>query len=108
MSIHQKAKELGDLIKKSKEFIELRESKSVIDKNKELKKKLEEFQKMQMEMYSQNISQKDMQRKAAQLNKTFESMYKIPEINRFLKASKEFNDMMSNIYKVINENIDIK
>ncbi|KXZ39698.1 Cell fate regulator YlbF, YheA/YmcA/DUF963 family (controls sporulation, competence, biofilm development) [Alkalithermobacter thermoalcaliphilus JW-YL-7 = DSM 7308] len=107
MDIIDKAKDLANSIKETKEFIEFKQAKKVIDSNDELRKKLEEFQKKQMEVYSQSASSKDMNRRMVVLNKKFKEISQIPEIERFLAASKELNDIVSKVYKIISENISI-
>jgi cell fate (sporulation/competence/biofilm development) regulator YlbF (YheA/YmcA/DUF963 family) len=107
MGLSEKTRELAETIKLTKEFNELKQAKAYIDKNTSLKNEVEEFSKMQLQLYSGKLSSREVETKAAELNKTYTSMSKIPEIDRYLKATKQFNDIMTNVYKSINEYISM-
>lgn len=106
MGMKEKARDLMEEVRSTKEFAELKQAKSVIDKNKALKSQVEEFNKQQMLLYSGKLSAKEAEAKVAELNKKFGDISKIPEVDRFLKASKQFNEVMSKVYKSMNDSID--
>ncbi|SHJ86481.1 hypothetical protein, partial [Tepidibacter formicigenes] len=60
------------------------------------------------EIYSSKKTQKDMQYRLAELNKQFQSLSQIQEVDIFFKSSKEFNDMMFKVFKEINDSVDSK
>lgn len=105
MSLNEKAKELAGLIMKTSEFNELKQSKNNVDKNNELKSKLEDFNKRQSSLINSKTPVKDAEAKVAELNKMFESLSKVPEMSKLLRAEKSFNDLVSKVYKNINEAI---
>jgi hypothetical protein len=49
-----------------------------------------------------------MQYRLAELNKQFQSLSQIQEVDIFFKSSKEFNDMMFKVFKEINDSVDSK
>ena len=106
MGLYGKAWEFVDAIKDTKEFKELLQAKSHIEQNSSLKSQVREFNKRLSSIYSSNNSAKVIESKASELNKQFENLSKIPEVQRFLKASKEFNTMMIKVYKTMNESVE--
>ncbi len=108
MELNKKSKEFVEVITKTDEFMKLKTAKSVIDKNKNLKKRVEDFKKKQMEVYTSKKSQKDMELELTELNRKFQNISQIPEVNAFFKSTKEFNDMMYKVFKNINDSLDAK
>jgi len=107
VSFNQKAKELAEILKNTKEFSELKLAKSNIDLNKNLKIKIEDFKKKEQELFKLAKSGKDTKARAEELNKIFYTLSKIPEVDQFIKAEKQFNDnVVVKAYKAINDSID--
>jgi cell fate (sporulation/competence/biofilm development) regulator YlbF (YheA/YmcA/DUF963 family) len=106
MGLSDKAKELVEAIKNTGEFVELKKARSIVENNTILKDKVVQFNKTQMELYSNKISMKEAEVKRAELDKMLNNMSGIPEINRFLKAVKMFNSMMEGIIKTVNNSLD--
>ncbi len=106
MNIGDKAKELSKAVMGTKEYIELKQAKSVIDKNKELRSKIEDFKKKKEALYKGKLSTSEAQKRAAELNKIFENLNSIPEVNRFVNAEKSFNDMLQKVYRQVNDALE--
>lgn len=53
-----------------------------------------------------NMSANMIEAKVSELNRQFGSLSRITEVDRFLKASKAFNDMMVKVYKTVNEAVE--
>lgn len=106
MAVNDKAKELAEAIKATAEFAELRQAKSVIDRDRNLKTGLDSFNKKQTELYNSKLPVKEMETRVAELNKNFGELAKIPEVDKYLKASKKFNDLVGKIYSSINNGIE--
>ncbi|PAB58569.1 YlbF family regulator [Anaeromicrobium sediminis] len=106
MSVQQTARALVRDIKSTKEFAELKRAKADIEKYKDLKEEIERFQRKQMEIFSGNRSKRESERLAAQLDQEFKSFSRNPQVNRFIRAGKNFNNMMSKLYKEINNQLD--
>lgn len=106
MNIGDKAKELTNAVMGTKEYTELKQAKTIIDKNKELRSKIEDFKKKEDALYKGKLSSSDAQKRATELNKIFENLNSIPEVNRFVKAEKSFNDMLQKIYRQVNDTLE--
>lgn len=106
MNIGDKAKELTNAVMGTKEYTELKQAKSVIDKNKELRSKIEDFKKKEDALYKGKLSSSEAQKRATELNKIFENLNSIPEVNRFVNAEKSFNDMLQKVYRQVNDTLE--
>ena len=107
MSFNVKIKEFVNILKNTKEFSELKQAKSNIDTNKSIKSKIEDFKKREQELIKMANSGKDTKAKAEELNRIFDGLSKIPEVDKFLTAEKQFNDnVMLKAYKAISDSID--
>lgn len=106
MAVNDKAKELAEAIKATAEFAELRQAKSVIDRDRNLKTGLEAFNKKQTELYNSKLGVKEMEARVAELNKSFSELAKIPEVDKYIKASKKFNDLIGKVYSSINSAVE--
>ena len=106
MGMNDKAKELAAIILNTKEFGELKQARSIIYKNYELRGKVDAFVKEEEALYSGRLSASDAEKRAAALKKVFEGLSSIPEVDRFLKAQKSFSAMLQNVYKIINDTLD--
>jgi len=91
-------------IKSSREFSELKQAKGVIDRTPGIKAQVDEFNRKQLEVFGTK-DPKEAEAKASELNKKFSMLSRIPEVERFLKASKKFNELMLKINQRISESI---
>lgn len=106
MDINEKTMELVSIIKSTGEFAELKQAKTIIERNRTLRNEVDQFNKQQMEVYSGKLSAKEAEARIAELNKKFGNLSKIPEVDSFLKATGRFNEMLAKVYKNINESIE--
>lgn len=105
MGLNEKAREFVDTVKKTREFIEFKQARADIDKKRDLRNEVDEFMKKQMELITSNKPSKQSEAKIAELNKKFQNLSKIAEVDRLLKSGRRFNDMMLKVYKIINDSI---
>lgn len=106
MNINDRVRELTSAITATKEYSELKQAKTVIDKSKDLRGKIGDFKKKEESLYKEKLSASEAQKKASELNKVFEGLTAIPEIKRFVKAEKDFNDMMQRVFKAISDSLE--
>lgn len=106
MNLTDKAKEFACSIMSTNEFSHLKQAKKAIDQNRVLRNQVDQFTKKQMETYTNNSSGKSMESAIAELNRQFQSLSKNPEVDTFLKASKQYDNMMQKVYKIINDIIE--
>lgn len=101
-------KELVEFICTTEEFKKLKNSKKNIDKNKNLKKQVENFKKKQINIQKSKLSKEQLNAEMMRLNNEFKNLHEIPEVNDFFNSTKEFNSIMFNIFKEINLLLDSK
>jgi cell fate (sporulation/competence/biofilm development) regulator YlbF (YheA/YmcA/DUF963 family) len=106
MRINDSAKDFVSAVKSTKEYTEFLQAKGNIEKNSSLKNQLYDFNTKLEEIYSSSKSPSMAETKVSELNRQFSGFFKTPEVDRFLKASTAFNEMMMKVYKSINESID--
>lgn len=106
MGVNDKAKELAAAIMGIREFSELKQAKNNIDKNRELKSKIEDFKRKEEALYTGKFSANETQLRTLELRKVFESLSVIPEVDNFLKAEKGFNNALQKVYKTIDDTLE--
>jgi cell fate (sporulation/competence/biofilm development) regulator YlbF (YheA/YmcA/DUF963 family) len=94
---------LVEAIKTSPEFSRLKQAKSVISKNPNLKREIEEFTLSQKQLFSGKLPVKEAESRIKQLDTKLESLSKIPEVRNYLEALNALNQMMAKINYSINE-----
>ena len=103
MGLNEMARDFVSTIKSTREYSELLQSKANIERNFSLKNEVIEFNKKLGEIYSSNKSPSMIELKLKELNKQFGNLSQLPEVDKFLKSSKAFNDMMVKVYKTMND-----
>lgn len=107
MNLNDKIKDFTDAVKKTREYVELKQAHSLINKNPGLKKKVEEIKKKQQEILMQyRPGQKTLEPKILELNEEIKNILVVPEVNRYFAAGNNFNNMISKVYKTINQTIE--
>jgi cell fate (sporulation/competence/biofilm development) regulator YlbF (YheA/YmcA/DUF963 family) len=104
MGLNDKARDLASLIKNTAEFNELRQAKSYIDRNRSLRAEMDEYDRKQTAIFSGKYSG-NAEAGMRELGRKFENMSKIPEVDRYLKAARAFNDVLAGVFKTINDSI---
>ena len=104
--MNNKTKELVEFICTTDEFKNLKKSKKNIDKNKNLKKQVEDFKKRQLKMQKSKLSKEQLNSEMMRLNKDFKTLNEVPQVTEFFQSTKEFNTMMFNLFKEINVLLD--
>lgn len=104
MLVYDKAHELSRAIKESKEYLEYKELKDKIFLSKELKDKIEEFEKIRYEV--QILTVKGNEQNAEKMQK-LQELYKIlidnKEVKEFFDKEVIFNVMLADVNKIIAE-----
>ncbi len=106
--MNNKTKELVEFICTTDEFAKLRDSKRNIDKNRNFKKQVEDFKKRQIKMQNSKLSKEKLNSEMMRLNQEFKFLHEIPQVNELFQSTKEFNNMMFNLFKEINTLLDAK
>jgi cell fate (sporulation/competence/biofilm development) regulator YmcA (YheA/YmcA/DUF963 family) len=106
MSLTDKVIDLAGSIKKTREHVELKQAQSWINKNPELKKRVEDIRRKQQEVLSTNSNSEEIKFKIHEINEEIKRLSTIPEVNSYLIAGNSFANMMSTIYKTIYDLIE--
>jgi cell fate (sporulation/competence/biofilm development) regulator YlbF (YheA/YmcA/DUF963 family) len=106
MGIREKAIELAMELKRTPDFAELKQAKTAIDRVPVLRQELEAFNKRQNSLYSSQLPFSEAASRIEQLGKKYAELSKVPEIDRYLKASKTFNILLANVLKEVNGSIE--
>lgn len=107
MNLNDKIKDFTDAVKKTREYIELKQAHSLINNNPALKKKVAEIKKKQQEILMQyKPGQQQLAPKISALNEEIKNILVVPEVNRYFAAGNNFNNMISKVYATINEAIE--
>ncbi|QSX06289.1 YlbF family regulator [Sedimentibacter sp. zth1] len=103
MELKKSVQTFSNAIKSTKEFSDLIQAKRAIEKNNMLKNEVIDFNQKLSSIYSSNKPQNIIKSEAEQLFKKFDSLNKNIEVEKFLKASDEFNKMMYRTNQYMNE-----
>jgi cell fate (sporulation/competence/biofilm development) regulator YlbF (YheA/YmcA/DUF963 family) len=106
MGLYEKIKDLANAIIMTQEFANLKQGKSLIDKNRDLRMKIEDFKKAEKLLLERKVADKEAQAQAEELKKTYEALSRIPEISNYIKVEREFSNMMMKVIKSLNESIE--
>lgn len=106
MNIYDTANQLAQEIKKSEEYISYKKSKEEIEKNPELKKKVEEFEKTRYEVQVLAIQGKEVEEeKNRKLQEMYTTLIQNKEIKEFFDVEIKFNVMLADVNKIIAESV---
>lgn len=100
MDINQKAKEFAYHIKNTNEFKKMNKSKIEIEKNKAIKRQLDEYISKKKNIYSRHKIE-DASKKISQLNREYEDFFSLPIVSNYMQDTRNFNSLMEKLYKKI-------
>ncbi|MBC2579008.1 YlbF family regulator [Clostridium sp. DJ247] len=108
MNIYDKAHEFAKELKNCDEVVKLREASKKIEGNETNRKMLDDFRKLQIEAYSQqmqkgNISD-DLKEK---LNNIASIISTNPSVSEYLQAEQRFSIMWDDVLKILNDAIGV-
>ena len=104
MDINKKALELANSIKSIDEFKLMKKSKSQLDKNKNLKRQLDNYIDKKNKLYSNNRIE-DASSKLVELNKEYQEFFNLPLVSSYMKSTRDFNNLMEKVYKSIEKEL---
>lgn len=96
--------QLVNAIKNTNEYREVDLARKAIDKNKKLKKQLEEYANNQKKLQTR-YKDEQLKTKLNSLNQSYEAMFNHPDVVNYNKASYVLNNMINNIYTEIEKNL---
>ncbi len=100
MDINQKAKELANNIKNTREFKNMNKAKLDLEKNKSMKRKLDNYINKKNDIYS-NYRLEEASIRINKLNEDHSDFFNLQLVSNYMNATRDFNSMMEKIYKTI-------
>ena len=98
MNINQKAQELAKLIKTTDEFQTMNKYKREIEKNKNIKRQLDNYLSKKDKIYTRN-------KRVSQLDKEYSKVFQNPLVENYFKSTQNFNLLMQSVYKSIEQEL---
>lgn len=106
MNVYDTANKLAGEIKTSEEYLKYKKAKKSLDSNVELKKKVEDFEKLRYEVQLLAMQGKEVEEDK---NKKLQEMYTIliqnKEIKEYFDLEVKFNVMIADVNKIIAESV---
>ena len=106
MNVYDTANKLAGEIRTSEEYMKYKEAKQNIDSNIELKKKVEEFEKLRYDIQVLAMQGKEVEEEK---NKKLQEMYSIlieqKDIKEYFDLEVKFNVMLADVNKIIAESV---
>jgi cell fate (sporulation/competence/biofilm development) regulator YlbF (YheA/YmcA/DUF963 family) len=108
MSTYDKAHELANALKNSAEFNDFKSAKETIEKDAKTKEMVYDFKKKQFELQTEHFSGKEPDKeKVATLHNLYNILVANSEISKYFEAEYRFSQMISDVYKIIGESVEM-
>ena len=105
MYVHDEANNLAKAIKESKEYTEYKQAKESLKDNLEMKKKIEEFEKIRYDVQVMSFQGEKNEEKQKKLQQMYEMLMKEPKIKEYFDIEVRFNIMLADVNKIISESV---
>ena len=106
MNVYDEVNNLARAIKESKEYKEYKEIKLALFVDPELKKQVDEFEKIRYEEQLLALQgEKQSEEKMKKLQELYEILVKNPQIKDYFDKEVRFNVMIADVNKIIGESI---
>lgn len=106
MYVYDEANKLAKAIQESKEFLEYKKAKEELNSNPELKKKVEEFEKIRYEVQVISFQgEKQDEEKMKKLQEMYNILMQETKIKEYFDIEVRFNIMLADINKIISESV---
>lgn len=108
MNIHDKAHEFARELGKCEEVVKLRETSKKIMDNENNKKMLDDFRKLQIEAYTQQMQKGSVSEETQEKLKNMGPVISMnPVVSEYLQAEQRFSIMWDDVLKILNDGIGI-
>lgn len=104
MDMNKKAREFASYIKNTDEFKSMNRCKLELEKNKSLKRQLDNYISKKNNLYS-NYRIEEASKKVSQLNNDYKDFFNLPLVENYMDSTRRFNSMMEKVYKVIEQEL---
>lgn len=108
MNPYDKAHELANSLKNSKEFSDFKVAKELIEKDPKTKEMVYDFKKKQFELQAEHFSGKEPNKeKVANLHNLYNILIANSDISSYFEAEYRFSQMISDVYKIVGESVEM-
>ncbi|WP_455544144.1 YlbF family regulator [Intestinibacter sp.] len=104
MNINQKSQELARLIKTTDEFKTMNKYKKEIEKNKNIKKQLDNYLSKKDKIYTKYRID-EANKRISQLDREYSKVFQTQLVENYFKSTQNFNLLMQGVYKSIEEEL---
>lgn len=104
MNVNQKAVELAQFIKNTNEYKAMTRYKKEIEKNKNIKRQLDEYLSKKDKIYTR-YKLDEATKKISKLDKEYIKTFQNPLVENYFKSTQNFNLLMQKVYKSIEEEL---
>jgi len=105
MYVYDEANNLAKAIQESKEYKEYENAKKELESNLDMKKKVEEFEKIRYDVQVMSFQGKQDEEKTKKLQEMYEILNKDSKIKEFFDIEVRFNIMIADVNKIISESV---
>ena len=105
MYVYDEANNLAKAIQESKEYKEYENAKKELESNLEMKKKVEEFEKIRYDVQVMSFQGKQDEEKTKKLQDMYEILNNDPKIKEFFDIEVRFNIMIADVNKIVSESV---
>lgn len=106
MYVYDEANNLAKAIQESKEYLEYKKAKEDLNRNNQLKQKVEEFEKIRYEVQVMAFQgDKESEEKTKKLQEMYDILVKESKIKEFFDIEVRFNIMLADVNKIISESV---
>lgn len=108
MQVFDKANELAKALAESEEYKCYKAAKEKVDRNSSAKEMLKDFKRRQFELQAIQLSgQKPDEARLNQIQSLYQVIILNPDIAEYLHAEFRFNQMFSDIYRILNKAVEL-
>ena len=105
-NILSEVEELRDLIINTDEYKEYKKYNDLLEKNKEVKELINKYTSMQKELVLLESKNEDISDREKELDLIYSELNSIDEYNKYIKSSKNLNELITKIQKNFQEYFD--
>ena len=107
MNVYDTANRLAQEIEESEEYTNYKKAKEYIDLKPDLKTKIADFQKLRYEAQISMMQEgKEDKTKLEEAQKLYVELIEIPEVKNYFNTELSFNVMLADVNKIISESVE--
>ena len=103
MNVYDTANNLAEELKKSKEYLDYKKAKEEINQDPEMKKKIEEFEKIRYDAQVLSMKGEKNEEKMKKLQELYQMLVENKGIKEYFDLEVKFNVLLSDVNKIIGE-----